>query len=406
MPGAGGHVGKVDHAERKVQQAPAANIAELRRYNAAMESVEIAIIGAGPIGIELAVAFKRAGIDYIHLEAGQIGSTIHWYAPGTVFFSSPERIAISGVPIVTPNQGKPTREEYVNYLRGVVGQFQLPIRTYTRVTAIDRSASGGFTLRLQRSYHGVGGPELLEASRRLKPAAQDLAPVRTRKLVLAIGNLHHPRPCGIPGEDLPHVSHYFADPHLYFGRRVLIVGGKNSAVEAAIRLVRVGCDVTLSYRREWFNAKSVKYWLLPELEFFIKKGRMRFLPKTVPVEITVDGVRLAPADAEGRPVAGPTQEVPADAVLLLLGYVQDQTLFEQAGIALEGERRIPKYDSGTMETSVPGVYVAGTAAAGIHEGRALEFIETSHIHVDRIVAALTGRPPPTSERPDTSYLES
>lgn len=399
---------------------------------------ELAIIGAGPIGIELAVGLRRAGRSYVHLEAGSIGSTIHWYAPGTPFFSSPERIAIAGVPIVTSTQGKPTREEYLMYLRGVVQQFDLPIWAGTRVTKIERIPYGGFMLHLRRSVHGVGGPRewasrecgtVVPAMRSptagmlatATPAGRPdhggmLGPIQVHELVLAFGNLHLPRTLGIPGEDLPHVSHWFDDPHLYFGRRVLIVGGKNSAVEAAIRLVRVGCDVTLSYRGEWFNAKSVKYWLLPELEFFIKKGRVTFLPRTVPVEITPGGVRLAPVDQNGGTISGDDAggatggggvQVQADFVLLLTGYVQDQSLFEQAGVKLEGERRIPKYDPRTMETNVRGVFVAGTAAAGIHDGRALEFIETAHVHVDRIVAALTGQPPPVEAPPrEPAFLES
>ncbi len=428
-----------------------------------MRKADVAIVGAGPIGIELAVGLKRAGIDYVHLEAGPIGSTIHWYAPCTPFFSSPERIAIAGVPIVSLTQSKPTREEYVAYLRGVVEQFSLPIQTYTRVTRIERQPGEGFILRLCCSFHGVGGPQeaLYQATeadradqaehraRTAQRAAESDPPVSplgkgggekdmtatvghcaiasgaasgaavgaaaatlvspklAKKLVLAIGNLHLPRRLGIPGEDLPHVSHYFDDPHVYFGKRVLLVGGKNSAVEAAIRLVRVGCEVTLSYRRDQFNAKSVKYWLLPELAFFIKKGRMRFLPRTAPIAILPNAVQLASTDENGCVAVGEAETVGTDFVLLMTGYVQDQTLFEQAGVALEGDRRIPRYDSKTMETNVPGLYIAGIAAAGIHEGRALEFIETSHVHVDRIVASLASQPPP-EEPPakDPAFLES
>ncbi|MEZ6317350.1 MAG: NAD(P)-binding domain-containing protein [Phycisphaerales bacterium] len=205
---------------------------------------------------------------------------------------------------------------------------------------------------------------------------------RVRKLVLAIGNMHRPRALGIPGESLAHVSHYLADPHGYAGRRVLIVGGKNSAVEAAIRLYRVGARVTMSYRRAAFDGDRVKYWLLPEIEWLIRKAKIGFEPGTVPTEIRAGSAVL---DRAGERV-----EVAADAVLLLTGYVQDPDLFDRLGVEREGDESRPVVNPRTMETNVRGVYVAGTAAGGSQK-RATVFIETSHVHADRIAAAVTGR---------------
>jgi thioredoxin reductase (NADPH) len=326
---------------------------------------EVLIIGAGPIGIELAIGLERAGIPYEHVDAGQIGSTISWYAPQTHFFSSPERIAIAGVPLQTLDQTKATREEYLNYLRAVVLQFDLHIETYEPVTSIVRR-DGGFTVktegRVPRERHA-------------------------RKVILAVGDMHRPHLLGVPGEDLPHVSHYFADPHVYFRRRVLVVGGRNSAVEAAIRCVRVGAEVTLSYRAGDLDEAHVKFWLLPELRSMVRDGKLMFLPRTAVRAITPEAAVL---DPDGR-------RVEADFVLLLTGYEQDTTLFEQAGVALEGPRRRPRFDERTMETNVPGLYVAGTAAAGTQVSGTREFIETSHVHVERILAALTGGAPPAAE---------
>lgn len=342
----------------------------------------VLIVGAGPIGIELAVALKKAGIDYVQVDAGQVGSTIEWFAPDTHFFSSPERIAIAGVPLLTVNQTKATREEYLNYLRAVIQQFHLQIHMFEKVTGIVRQADGPFDVSTRR-------------------AAGDRV-WRAKKVVLAIGDMHRPRKIGVPGEDLPHVSHYFRDPHTYFRRNVLIVGGKNSAVEAAIRCVRVGAEVTLSYRGEEFDEKRVKFWLLPEIWAMIRDGRIRFLPSTVVREVRADSVVVGSSvDAAAAPI-----EVPADCVLLLTGYEQDKTLFETIGVELVGEGGKPRYDDRTMETNVPGLFVAGTAAAGTQAGGVKEFIETSHVHVERIVAALKGEAPPAAKAPDYAVPES
>jgi thioredoxin reductase (NADPH) len=324
---------------------------------------DVLIVGGGPIGIELAIALKLRGIRYVQLEAGQIGSTIGWYAPQTHFFSSPERIAIAGVPLQTLDQTKATREEYLNYLRAVVLQFDLRIETFERVVSLRKAADGGFEVTSIRA----------ESERRW----------RARKVVLAIGDMHRPRRINVPGEDLPHVSHYFGDPHQYFRRRVLIVGGQNSAVEAAIRCYRIGAQVTLSYRGRELDEKRIKFWLLPEIRSLIRDGRLTYLPNTIVREIRGD-----------RVVLDPPAEVEADVVLLLTGYEQDTDLFEQVGVTLDGAGRRPRFDERTMETDVPGLFVAGTGSAGTQLGGVKEFIETSHVHVDRIVAALTSSAPP------------
>ncbi|HET7707052.1 MAG TPA: NAD(P)-binding domain-containing protein [Thermoanaerobaculia bacterium] len=328
---------------------------------------DVLIVGAGPIGIELAVGLKREGIPYEQVDAGQIGSTISWYAPQTQFFSSPERIAIAGVPLQTLDQSKATREEYLTYLRSVVLQFDLKIETGVRVNAIARSADGFVVTTFARDG---------ERKRQAK------------NVVLAIGDMHRPHLLGVPGEDLPHVSHFFGDPHAYFRRQVLVVGGRNSAVEAAIRCVRVAAIVTLSYRAAELDPKHVKPWLLPEINAMIRDRRMTFLPGTTVREITPAYVVLDPG---GR-------RVDADSVLLLTGYEQDSSLFESAGVTLVGPQRRPRFNEATMETDVPGLYVAGTAAAGTQVSGTTAFIETSHIHIGRIVAALKGEPAPVEQQ--------
>jgi thioredoxin reductase (NADPH) len=319
-----------------------------------IESHHVAIIGAGPIGLELAVALKQAGIDYVQIDGGQIGSTIEWYPPQMLFHSSSDRLALAGLPIQTANQQKITKEEFLAYLRALVQHYGLTVRTYERVVKINKLPGGGFELQTTEDR------------------------IRADVLVLAIGAMHAPRLILVPGEELPHVSHYLGDPHKYFGKRLLIVGGRNSAVEAAIRCSRAGADVTISYRGEDFDPKVVKFWLLPEVRALIRDGHVRFLPRTRVREIRKGTVLL-------------DHEIAADFVLLMTGYRQDATLFEMLGVHLIGEERAPEHDPQTMETNVPGVFVAGTAIAGTPPRKVSVIVETCHVHVPRIVAAIAGR---------------
>jgi thioredoxin reductase (NADPH) len=333
-------------------------------------SAEVAIIGAGPIGIELAVALKKGGIDYLHFDARQIGYTISWFAPQTRFFSSNERIAIAGVPLFTPDQTKCTREEYLAYLRAIVVQFELKINTYERVVNIQR-----------------GGNEFVLATRR---GGRELK-YHAKKIVLATGGTERPRRLEAPGCDLPHVSNYFQDPHTYFQQNLLIVGGRNSAVEAALRCHHAGANVSISYRKPQFDAASIKYWLWPEMNGLIQSGRLKAYFNTTLKQIRAGSAVLA--DQDGKEI-----QAPADFVLLLIGYEADMSLCRMAGIELKADGQIPVFDPVTMETNVPGVYVAGTAVAGT-QGKYQVFIENCHVHTDRIMASLTGKTPPAAPEP-------
>jgi len=360
------------------------------------QATDVAVIGAGPIGLELAVALKRRGVDYLHFDARQIGHTISWFAPHTRFFSSNERIAIAGVPLQTPDQNKCTREQYLAYLRTVVDQYDLDVRTYEPVVGIDRpSPRGPFVLTTR--------PQSGERT------------FRANRVVLVTGGTDRPRRLNIAGEDLPHVSHYFDDPHKYFRKRLLVVGGKNSAVEAALRCHNAGANVSLSYRREKLPHKSIKYWLLPEINGLIESRRMTAYFGTVPAEITPVRVRLEPWTDPEAPAKDPSffpltaerraLNVPFDFVLLLTGYEADMTLCRLAGVELRGVCQVPAFDERTMETNVPGVYVAGTAVAGTQDKYRV-FIENCHVHVDRIVAALTGAAAPAAAPVEYSRPES
>jgi thioredoxin reductase (NADPH) len=331
---------------------------------------DVGIVGAGPIGLELHVALKQAGLSVLHFDARQIGHTISWFAPQTRFFSSNERIAIAGVPLQTADQSKASREEYLNYLRCVVEQFDLDVRTYEPVVGIERLSQG-----FQLTTTPTTGRQTY----------------RVNKLILATGGTERSRRLNIPGEDLPHVSHYFEDPHTYFRRKLLIVGGKNSAVEAAIRCYRAGSHVAFCHRREKIDAERIKYWLMPEIATLLESGKITGYFNSEVTEIKPAQVALTRN--------GKTKWIPADFVLLLIGYEADMTLCKLAGIELKGESQIPAFDANTMETNIPGLFVAGTATGGTQR-RFTVFIENCHIHTQRILAALTGAaapitPPPT-----------
>ncbi|WP_432797550.1 NAD(P)-binding domain-containing protein [Poriferisphaera sp. WC338] len=341
------------------------------------------IIGAGPIGLELAVCLQNLNHDYLHIDAGQIGQTITWYPKQVRFFSSPERIAIAGLPLTTPNQEKASREQYLAYLRSVVQHYNLAINTFENVISINKNSFNTFTIKTSK----LNG---------------ESCQYTCDNLVLAIGDMHRPHKLNIPGEDLPHVSHYFDEPHQYFNQKLLIIGGKNSAVEAAIRCYHAGAKVTIAYRRDNFDKTHVKYWLYPEIRSLIKAGKINFLPNVIPTAIAPHQTTLSsvswsqtnnnqPDNMIINPNAEP-QIIDTDFVLLLTGYEQDDALFNQLGVQLEGPNRRPHFDPRTMQTNIENVYVAGTAIGGTQK-RFLVFIENCHIHAARIAESITGRKP-------------
>lgn len=331
---------------------------------------DVAVVGAGPIGIELAIALQRAGVDYVLIEANQIGHAISRWPPHTYFYSTPEHVALAGVPVHNLDQRSISGDQYLAYLRMLVEMFDLNLNVYEPVLNVQRDGDD-FVLHTrplsgERTY-------------------------RCRHLVLTTGAMARPRLLGIPGEDLPHVRHYFPGPHYYFHTRLLVAGGRNSALESALRSWRAGARVTISYRRPAFDYDIVKPHLADDISTRLEKGEIAFLPSTIPVEITPHHVVLAKT-GDGVTANGRTFKHETDFVLLATGFVADTALFEKAGVRLEGVERAPVYDPRTMETNVPGLYVAGTAAGGTQQKFTL-FISTCHNHVGKIVKALTGRPP-------------
>jgi len=336
----------------------------------AVTKTDVAIIGAGPIGIELAIALEQTGVDYLLIEAKQIGDAFSKWPPNTHFYSTPEHVALAGVPVHNLDQQPITGEQYLAYLRTLVEMFDLNLRLYEPAVDIQQKEDG-FELRTaslkgQRIYHA-------------------------RYVVLATGGMAAPQRLNIPGEELPHVTHYFPGPHPYFHTEVLIVGGRNSAIESALRCWRAGAKVKLSYRRPDFDFDHIKPHLAMDLQDRLRKGEITFLPSTIPVAITPTHVLLASTE-DGLTTNGTTINHETDFVLLCTGFVADMGLFEMAGVALKGKEQAPEYNEITMETNVTGLYVAGTAVGGT-QSRFKHFISTSHNHVAKIVKAITGNIP-------------
>ncbi len=331
--------------------------------------VEVVLVGAGPIGIEVAAGLLSCGISYVHIESSCLAHTITRWPSEAKFLSSPERVEIAGVPMQTSHQEAVSGEEYVAYLRSVVEYYDLQIHLYERVTAIS-GVAGDFTVTTDRR-----GTE---------------ARYRARRIVLATGDMNRPRRIGIPGEDLPHVSHRFADPHPYFRQRLLIVGGRNSAVEAALRCFRMGATVAISYRRPTFEKTHLYSRYHLEIGILTGKNSIAFYPSTVPVEIRRDEVVLEerPFEADtvgsaGTHAPGRRFTVPADFVLVAAGFDADMSLFRSLGGTFNDDGT-PVVSEESMESEIPGVYLAGTAANGEYP-RYSVFVGTAHHHAEAIV---------------------
>lgn len=321
-----------------------------------MTTLDLVVVGAGPAGLAVSAAAKSAGLAHVVLDRGAIAETITTFPENMTFFSTAENLEIGGVPLVTAGE-KPTKRLALQYYRRVVETLDLPVRTFTEIEAIE-GAHPDFRIRVREIHRE---PETLAA----------------RAIVVATGAHDEPRRLGVPGEELPHVVHGWDDPWRAFGRPVLVVGGRNTAVQACLELWRAGADVTLSYRRDAFT-KSVKYWLRPDLENRIAEGSIRAY---MPSEVT----EIRPGAATIRTPDGAEHEIPADFVWLGLGWRADWSFVTNLGVEL-GDDGCPIHDEATRETPVPGLYLAGRICAGEAANRI--FIENGRHHGAAIVAAL------------------
>jgi thioredoxin reductase (NADPH) len=335
---------------------------------------DVLIVGAGPSGLATAIAAKQHGLDYVIVEKGVLVNSIFNFPVHMVFFTTPELLEIGQLPLTTPYD-KPTRLEALRYYRRVVDTYELPVSFHEEVVTIEPPSPVMSEQALASQGSNPGVFVVTTKDRRGTTRVRE-----ARAVVLAIGYYDLPNYLGVPGEDLPHVSHYYSDVHPYYRRRVVVVGGKNSAAEASLELFRAGAHVTLVHRRATLG-DSIKYWVKPDIENRIKEGSIAARFNAHVVAITPTTVVI---DQEGA-----REEIPAEGVFLLTGYHPDVDLMRNAGIRCDEETLAPDLNMETFETNVPNLFIAGGAIAGKKTGNI--FIENGRFHGQRIIDLLAQR---------------
>lgn len=324
--------------------------------------LDIAVVGAGPCGIAVGIAARERGLACALFDRGGVTQGMMDHPTYTTYFSGPEKLELADVPFTTAGD-KPTRREALRYYRKVVAYFGVDVRQYEEVLAIE-GERGDFRLRTRRQ----DGSEHVH---------------RARNVVIATGYYDTPRRLGVPGEDLPKVVHYFKDPYPYFDQDVVVVGGGNSAADAALTVWREGARVTVVHLFDELD-RGVKPWVRPDIDNRIAEGSIPALWRHRVVEVRWREVVVESLETGERRV------LPNDWVLAMTGYVPDPVLLRSLGVPIDPATGIPAHDPGTMQTAVPGVYLAGVVAAGYDANKI--FIENGKLHGPLIAASVAAEP--------------
>jgi bacillithiol disulfide reductase len=321
-----------------------------------MSSYDIICIGAGPTGLATAIEAKRAGMRPLVIDKGCLCNSIFRYPVNMVFFTTPELLEIGDLPLVTAAE-KPTRVEALKYYRKAAEHYELEVKLFELVERVE-GKDGAFSV-------------LTRTENRAQQRYQ------SKKIALATGYYDLPNKLNVPGEDLPHVSHYYTEPHPFWNEPVVVIGGRNSAAEAALDLYRNGARVTLVHRDAQLGP-TIKYWVRPDIENRIKAGQIQALFETQVKEITLEDVLVTNGGGEKR--------LPTKQVFALTGYHPDFAFMQNLGVRLDPVTCKPDLNPETLESNVPGIYLAGVVIGGRHTSEI--FIENGRFHGKQIIRAL------------------
>lgn len=314
-----------------------------------MKVLDCIIVGAGPCGLSTAIELKKEGIESVIIEKGNIVQTIYDYPTHQTFFSSSEKLEIGDIAFIT-DKVKPVRLDALAYYRSVVRRHDLKINHFEKVEAVEHLASGLFQIHTKTKK---GRAEIY----------------LSKQIVFATGYYNQPNELEAIGANLSHVTHYFKEGHPYYDMDVVIIGGKNSAVDAALELQKSGAHVTVLYRGLTYS-ESIKPWILPEVERLVNQKEIRFEFESIVTEITKNRVVYTQAGEE--------KQVDAAQVFAMIGYQPDTSLLTNIGVKVSKETGIPTHNKSTYETNIPNIYIAGVIAAGYNNNEI--FIENGRFH--------------------------